>query len=211
MLMPGTAPFVSIIIPCRNEEKFISETLRNIIHQDYGKDKMEVIVVDGNSTDFSKEIALQLSSKYSFISVLNNPAKIVPHALNLAIRESRGEVIVRMDAHSIYPDNYISSLINTLMELDTDNVGGVWITEPGNSSIMAKAIAMATAHPFCIGNATYRLGAEKPIQVDTVPFGCYRKKIFEKIGRFDEDLTRNQDDEFNGRLIFFGGFFFFFL
>jgi glycosyltransferase involved in cell wall biosynthesis len=205
MVMSRTFPFVSVIIPCRNEEKFIGETLRNIIDQDYGKGEMEVFVVDGDSTDRTKEIAKQVSAKYSFIKVLTNAAKIVPNALNLAIRESKGEVIVRMDAHSVYPDNYISSLVNNLYELNADNVGGVWITEPGNTSVIAKAIAMATAHPFGIGNAQYRLGGAKPMQVDTVPFGCYRKEVFEKIGFFDEELVRNQDDEFNGRLIKNGG------
>jgi glycosyltransferase involved in cell wall biosynthesis len=198
-------PFVSVIIPCRNEEDFIETVLQNVIAQDYPYDKLEVFVVDGASTDKTKDIAYDLAVKYPFIHVLDNPEKIVPYALNLGIRESRGEVIVRMDAHSEYPADYISSLVKNLFELNADNVGGVWITQPADSSLMAQAIAAATSHLFGIGNALYRLGASAPKQVDTVPFGCYRREVFDKIGLFDEQLIRNQDDEFNGRLIKKGG------
>jgi len=198
-------PFVSIIIPCRNEENFIGATLENIIGQDYPKDKLEVFVIDGESTDGTNAITLQVATVNPFIHVLNNPEKVVPPALNMAIRRSKGDVIIRMDAHSIYPKDYISSLVKNLVELKADNVGGVWITEKGAGTLIADAIAVATSHPFGIGNAQYRLGGKNPMQVDTVPFGCYRKEVFEKIGLFDEDLIRNQDDEFNGRLIKSGG------
>jgi glycosyltransferase involved in cell wall biosynthesis len=197
--------FVSVIIPCRNEESYIEAVLKNVIAQDYPHDKLEVFVVDGASTDESKDIASAIAVKYPFIQVLDNPEKIVPYALNLGIRQSRGEVIVRMDAHSEYPADYISSLIKNLFELNADNVGGVWITQSADFSLMARAIAAATSHPFGIGNALYRLGATAPREVDTVPFGCYRREVFDKIGFFDEQLIRNQDDEFNGRLIKNGG------
>jgi glycosyltransferase involved in cell wall biosynthesis len=198
-------PFVSIIIPCRNEEKFILKTLENIIEQDYPKNKTEIFVVDGLSTDRTRQIANDFINKNENIIILDNPEKIVPSALNKAIHESKGEIIIRMDAHSIYPVDYVSILVKSLIELEADNVGGVWVTEPGSTSLVSKAIAIATSHPFGIGNAHYRLGAKEPMQVDTVPFGCYRKEVFERIGLFDEDLIRNQDDEFNARLIKNGG------
>jgi len=110
-----------------------------------------------------------------------------------------------MDAHSIYPIDYISKLVEGLQKFNCDNVGGVWITEPANNSAKATAIANATSHPFGIGNAYYRLNIKTPKEVDTVPFGCYKRTIFEKIGYFDEELMRNQDDEFNARLIKNGG------
>ncbi len=192
---------VTIVIPCRNEKKFISKVLDNVLEQDYPSDKLEVIVVDGDSDDGTAGIIKNYSEKYSQIKYLNNPQKIVPFALNKAIKKATGDIIVRMDAHSEYPLNYISKLAEGLENYDCENIGGVWITEPTNSSIKAKAIAVATSHPFGIGNAHYRLGVEKPRQVDTVPFGCYRKEVFDMIGLFDEELARNQDDEFNARLI----------
>lgn len=198
-------PLVSIIIPCRNEEKFIKTVLNNIIDQDYRRDSIEVFVVDGLSDDNTRSIIKEMINQFPLIHFISNENKTVPYALNLAIQKAKGEVIIRMDAHCIYPNNYVSALVEKLFELNADNVGGVWITEPGNNSSQAIAIAKATSNRLGIGNAGYRLGAAKPVQTDTVPFGCYRKDVFEKIGLFDIQLTRNQDDEFNGRLIKNGG------
>jgi glycosyltransferase involved in cell wall biosynthesis len=196
---------VSIIIPCRNEEAFIGKVLENIINQDYPSHLTEVFVVDGKSNDRSAEIIKNYSEKYSFIRYLENPEKVVPFALNKAIKESSGEIIIRMDAHAVYPNDYVSRLVDGLVDYNCENVGGVWITKPGNASVKAKAIALATSHPFGIGNAYYRLSNQKPKEVDTVPFGCYYRNVFDKIGYFDEELIRNQDDEFNARLIKNGG------
>lgn len=193
-------PFVSIIIPCRNEAGYIRQVLENIVSQDYPEDRIEVIIADGMSDDGTRGILDEFCAQYSFIRYIDNPAKVVPHGLNAAIRVSAGEVIIRMDAHAVYPLNYITVLVDGLNRYNADNTGGSWITEPGNSSRMAKAIAQATSHLFGIGNARYRLGASRPVEVDTVPFGCYRRSVFDKIGFFDEDLIRNQDDEFNARL-----------
>jgi glycosyltransferase involved in cell wall biosynthesis len=203
--MSGLQPFVTIIIPCRNEERYIRKVLENISVQDYPDHLTEVIVMDGMSTDLTANIVSEFAKLHPYISILENPFRVVPHALNLAIRNARGEIIVRMDAHAEYPENYISSLVKYLNHLNADNVGGVWITMPGDATLMAKAIAYATSHPFGIGNALYKLGGDKPIETDTVPFGCYRREIFNKIGLFDEDLIRNQDDEFNARLKKKGG------
>ncbi len=196
---------VSVIIPCRNEEKFIAQVLSNVIDQDYPSELLEVWVVDGESTDKTVSIVQGYCAKHSNMHLLNNPQRFVPYALNLAIHSSSGEVILRMDAHSIYPTDYISRLVEALEEFGADNTGGMWITEPGNSGKEAAAIAVATSHAFGIGNARYRLGASEPVSVDTVPYGCYRRSVFDRIGYFDEQLLRNQDDEFNGRLIANGG------
>lgn len=196
---------ISLIIPCRNEEAYIGKVLENIISQDYPVELMEVLVVDGMSSDKTADIIRSYSEQFSFIHYLENPEKVVPYALNKAIRQSKGEVIIRMDAHAVYPNDYVTRLIHGLSEYKCDNVGGVWITKPANSSLKAKAIALGTSHIFGIGNAYYRLNISKPKQVDTVPFGCYNRDIFENIGYFDEDLIRNQDDEFNARLMKKGG------
>lgn len=196
---------VSIIIPCRNEEAFIGKVLENIREQDYDLNKLELLVVDGRSDDTTAAIVRKYASKHSFVRLLDNPFGVVPQAMNIGIREARGEVIVRMDAHSIYPVNYVSRLVSELKRLDADNVGGVWDTRPGNDTLMARAIAKATSSPFGIGNAQYRLEQNEVKQVDTVPYGCYRASVFEQIGLYDEELVRNQDDELNARLINNGG------
>lgn len=196
---------VSVIIPTRNEERFIEDLLNDILKQDYPTKLMEVIFVDGLSSDNTKSILSKYSNLYSYFKVYDNFSKVVPHALNIAIKESKNEIIIRMDAHSRYPSNYISQLVLNLNSLKADNVGGVWITLPSNDSLQALAISEATSCVFGIGNANYRLVNEEIRRVDTVPFGCYKRDIFEKIGLFDEELIRNQDDEFNARLIKSGG------
>lgn len=196
---------VSVVVPCRNEEKFIGQVLENILKQDYPVELLEVFVVDGDSDDNTPGIIRSYTENHKHIHLLNNPAKVVPYALNQAIRKATGSIILRMDAHSVYPPGYISSLVKGLTTFACDNAGGVWITEPANDSLKARAIAFATSHPFGIGDAQYRLPVKSPKKVDTVPYGCYRKEVFERIGLFDEELVRNQDDEFNARLIKNGG------
>lgn len=197
--------FVSVIIPCRNEVNFIEAVLKSIFAQDYPQESLEVIVADGMSDDGTREELRELSSSYPNLKVIDNPNRVTPDALNLAIVASKGEVIVRLDAHSNYPSNYISRLVTELFRLDAENVGGVWITTPANSGTVATAIALATSHPLGIGNSSYRLDIPVIKEVDTVPFGCFKRSIFDQIGLFDADLIRNQDDEFNGRIIKNGG------
>ena len=192
--------FISIIIPCRNEEKFIGKCLDSIIAQDYPKNSIEILILDGRSTDRTREILKKYTQKYSFIKVLDNPKKIQTTALNIGIKKARGEIIIRMDAHNIYEKSYMSKCVTYLRKYDVDNVGGICVTLPANNTIIAKSIALALSHPFGVGNVYFRIGSKNPRFVDTVPFGCYKKEIFEKIGLFDENLVRNQDIEFNLRL-----------
>lgn len=196
---------VSVIIPCRNEQSFIKVVLDNIIEQTYPREMIEVIVADGMSDDKTREIVEEFCNEFNFIKLIDNPRKIVPFALNAAIKISNGDIIIRMDSHCIYPADYISELVKALHEFNADNVGGVWQNLTSVDTKVAKAIALATASPFGIGNASYRLGTSHPVEVDTVPFGCYKRNIFEKIGYFDEELTRNQDDELNFRIRKSGG------
>ena len=197
---------VSIIIPCRNEEKFIVNTLDSIINGSYLLENMEILIVDGMSNDKTREIVKEYEKKYSQIKLVDNPEKTVPYAMNYGIQQAKGDIIIRLDAHSIYPKDYVEKLVYWIEKLNADNVGGVWDTTPANDSLEAKAIALATSHPFGIGDAQYRISNKtKPYEVDTVPFGCYKKEVFEKIGLYDTDLTRNQDDELNARLIQNGG------
>jgi len=199
---------VSIIIPARNEAAYIANALDSILANDYPTDNLEIIVADGMSTDGTKSITDSYVLAYPNIKRIDNPDIVVPHGLNAAIKVAKGNVIIRMDAHSIYPANYISSLTTALIELNADNVGGVWITKPANDTCRAKAVAIASSSKFGVGNAQYRINTcqtHTPIETDTVPFGCYNADVFKKIGFFDEDLIRNQDDEFNARLKQSGG------
>jgi len=139
------------------------------------------------------------------VRLFTNPRRIVASALNLGIRSAKGEIIVRMDAHNEYPPEYLPTLVDWLLRTDADNVGAACVTLPHDESATARAIAVALAHPFGVGNAHFRLGVSEPRAVDTVPFGCFRRELFDRIGGFDEELVRNQDDEFNYRILRSGG------
>jgi glycosyltransferase involved in cell wall biosynthesis len=199
-------PFVSVIIPCRNEEKYIGRCLETILKQDYPKEKMEVLVIDGASEDKTKEIVEKFkiqNSKFN-IQLIDNPKKFTPFGLNLGIKNSRGEIIIRMDAHAGYEKDYVSKCVKYLKEYNADNIGGVIKTLPAKNTIFAKAIALSLSHRF--GAASdFRVGVDKPKEVDTVFGGCYKKEVFEKIGFFNENLIRSQDLEFNLRLKKAGG------
>lgn len=197
--------FVSIVCPIYNEEKFIGKCIESILEQDYPRDRFEVFFVDGMSKDNTRKIVSEYASQYDFIHLLDNPDKIVPPALNKGILRAKGEVIIRIDGHCIYPKNYVSILVHYLFQLKADNVGAVWNTLPAKDTSICKAIAIGASHRFGIGNSLHKVGAKEIVETDTVPFGCFRRGIFEKIGMFDEDLIRNQDDEFNARIIKNGG------
>ena len=196
---------LSVICPIYNEEKHIAACLDSILRQDFPKEDLEVLLVDGMSTDRTREIVQQYTAQYPFIFLLDNPKRIVPTGLNIGIRVAQGEVIIRLDAHAIYPDNYFSVLVDKLYALNADNVGGLCRTLPAKDTPVCEAIAAALSSPFGMGDSHFRIGTNKEMQVDTVPFGCFRREVFDKIGYFDEDLVRNQDDEFNGRIIKYGG------
>jgi len=196
---------VSIVIPCRNEEKYINQCIDSLLNNSYPKDLIEIIIIDGMSEDNTREIIKRYIEKHSFIKLTNNLKKIVPTALNIGIKKARGDIIIRIDVHSTYPSNYIENLVLWSRKTKADNVGGIWITKAGAETSIAKAIALALSHPFGVGNPYFRIGTKESKYVDTVPFGCYRKEIFKKIGLFNEKLIRNQDLEFNLRLKKMGG------
>ena len=195
---------VTVVIPCFNEVDYIYNCVQSLIANN-NKIQFDVLVVDGRSTDGTVEILKKLSRKFPNVEWLTNEKRTVPYALNMAIKNSSSEFIVRVDAHCTYPNEYISILVSSLQENNVDNVGGVWVSLPSAKSNEAVVVARITSDKYCVGNAEYRIGVKSPTLTDTVPFGCYRKSLFERIGYFDEEMTRNQDDELNSRIIKHGG------
>ncbi|UVT16976.1 MAG: glycosyltransferase family 2 protein [Nitrospira sp.] len=203
--MSVPSPYVSIIMPCRNEVKDIRSCLESVVESDYPKDRLELLVVDGQSDDGTRDIIDNFSKQYPWIRLLDNDRRITPAALNIGICAARGRIVMRMDGHTVYPSDYVSKLIDWSERTEADNVGGICITRPANDTPKAHAIAVGLSHPWGVGNSHFRIGVTAPKWVDHVPFGCYRREVFDKIGLFDERLIRNQDDELNHRLIRHGG------
>lgn len=201
----ASRPFVSVAIPCRNEEGYIAACLDSILASDYPRERLEILVADGRSDDGTRKILAEYAATHAGVITIDNPRRTTPAALNAAIRAASGSVVIRMDAHVLYPPDYIRRLVEALEETGADNVGGVLQTVPADDSPAGRAIALGLAHPFGVGNSHFRTGTRDRREVDTVPFGCYRREIFDQIGLFDEELIRNQDDEFNFRLIQRGG------
>jgi glycosyltransferase involved in cell wall biosynthesis len=200
------SPLVSVIIACLDEEEFIGECLESVLSNDYPRERLEVLVVDGMSKDRTREIVSDYAKHNPLISLIENPKVTTPCALNIGISNAKGEIIVRLDSHASYPTDYISKCIEYLTSNDVQNVGGVLVTKPRDDTRMAKSIAFVFAHPFGSGNAYYKAAhPNQPQLVDTVPFGCFRKEVFQEVGLFDEHLTRSQDIEFNRRLRKAGG------
>ena len=197
---------LSVIVPIYQEEKYISKCIDSLLSQDYPKDDLEIILVDGMSKDRTREIVATYTAKYPFIRMIDNPERIAPCAMNRGIKEAKGDVIIRLDAHVYYPKNYFSLLVEKLNELPgAENVGALCNTLPVNDSITAQSIAAVLSSSFGMGNSHFRVGADKEMEVDTVPFGCFHRSIFDKVGLYDEELVRNQDDELNARIIKAGG------
>ncbi|MBI5946274.1 MAG: glycosyltransferase family 2 protein [Chloroflexi bacterium] len=199
-------PFVSIIVPCYNEETTIRHLLDSVFAQTYPRAQMELIISDGMSTDRTRDVIADFQKEHTDLNVrvVNNSARTIPSGLNQAIRESRGEIIVRLDAHSMPIPEYVERCVSAHESNRGDNVGGVWEIRAGAETWAAESISFAAAHPLGVGDAMYRLNA-KAGAVDTVPFGSFRRTLIERIGAFDESLLVNEDYEFNTRVRESGG------
>lgn len=199
-------PKVSVIVPCYNEQDTIRLLLDALRGQTFPPADMEVVIADGMSTDGTRDEIAKFQADFPDLSVrvVDNPLRTIPSGLNRAIEASRGEIIVRSDAHSKpYPD-YIANSVKALEEGRGDNVGGVWEIQSGADTWIAKSIAVAAAHPLGVGDALYR-HAQHAAEVDTVPFGSFQRELVKRVGRFDESLLTNEDYEFNARIRKVGG------
>ena len=195
---------ISIIIPILNEEKYIAKCLNSIVDSDFDKNDMEVLLIDGGSEDETIEIIKGYQKKYPFFKFLHNPKKIAPIAMNIGINNAKGNFIFIISAHASYPKNYFSELAKYCEKLNADCVGPLLITEVKNKTPTSNAIKNVLSDKLGVGSA-FRSGVSEIKEVDTVPFGCYKKEVFEKIGLYDERLVRNQDIELNKRLKKAGG------
>lgn len=203
-------PFISILIPCRNEARFLGRCLDSILANDYPRDRMEVLVIDGASTDGTRELIARLQAaayreKDTRVRWIENPQLITPCALNRGIDAARGEIIARVDAHAAVAPDYFRRCVERLLSSGADNVGGVMRTLPQDPGLFAGPIVAALRHRFGVGNSYFRLGSDQPRWVDTVFGGCWRRDVFERVGRFHPALRRSQDMEFSLRLKASGG------
>ena len=196
---------LSVVCPIYNEEKYIVKCINSLLEQDYLKDDLEIIFVDGMSKDNTRRIVNEFSEKYDFIKLLDNPNKIVPQAMNIGIKAAKGDIIMRLDAHATYENNYFTILVNSLRSLKADNVGTVCKTDVLNKTPKTLAIREVLSNKFGVGNSTFRTGITEAQEVDTVPFGCWRREVFDKYGLYDVRLVRNQDIELNKRIKRGGG------
>lgn len=192
---------VAVVIPCRNEAGHIRRVIDSILASAHPRDRMEVVFVDGMSTDGTKEILQDAAREHPFIRVLDNPAMIAPTALNLGIKATRAQIIVRIDAHAEYPRDYIPRCVALLRSAPTNgNAGGAaWPVANGDSP-WARSVAYVTSHRLGVGDSAFRTSV-RPGPVDTVPCGTFHRRVLETVGLFDERLTRNQDNELNARII----------
>ena len=197
------APFVTIIMPIRNESHFIAQSLGAVLAQDYPTDRMEVLVADGMSDDGTRDKVAELGAQsYVPVRIVDNPGRIVPTGFNAALGQARGDVIVRVDGHTVIEPDYVRQCVNALERSGADNVGGRMTAVSTNP--LGETIAMATSSPFGVGGARFHY-SDREEWVDTVYMGAWRRPVFERIGSFDEEFVRNQDDEFNYRLLEQGG------
>lgn len=203
--MNVSSPRVTIIMPIRNEGGFIGRSLGAVLAQDYPAERMEVLVVDGLSDDATRDLIAHTIVAHpgaAPVTVLDNPGRIVPTGMNIGLRRARGDVIVRVDGHCEIAPDYVRRCVEALQETGADNVGG--LQRAVGETPVGEAIALANSSPFGVGGARFHYASE-PGWADTVYLGAYRREVFDRVGGFDEELVRNQDDELNFRLIQAGG------
>jgi succinoglycan biosynthesis protein ExoA len=199
----ASLPFVSVIVPMRNEEGYIGRCLRSLAAQDYPRDRFEVLVVDGDSTDGSRGVAEQVARETGLpLRLISNPRRSTPCGLNVGIDQARGELIARVDGHAEVGLRFLSESVSALLESGADVVGGP-IRSVGDD-LVGGAIALAMSSPFGVGNAAFRYSQAEQY-TDTVAFPIYRRSVFERAGPFAEDMEWGEDDELHYRLADAGG------
>jgi glycosyltransferase involved in cell wall biosynthesis len=197
-------PLVSLIMPVRNEARFIERSLNAVLRQNYPADKLEIIIADGQSDDATLEIIEKLQQKTTTpILVVDNPKRIAPTGLNLAIARAKGQVIIRVDGHCEIEPDYVQNCVDLLLSGKADGVGGP--IETIGEGFTSAAVAMAMSSAFGVGGSAFRTVDGREMYTDTVAFPGYTRAVIAKAGAFNEELVRNQDDEYNYRIRKLGG------
>ena len=162
-VMGDTEPFVTLIIPCRNEAAFIQGCLDSVVRNDYPQQLMEIFVLDGMSQDGTRELIQSFIKQYKNMTLLDNAALTIPSAMNIGIRKAQGSVIMKIDGHAVYPSDYIRKCVDGLRQYDAENVGGVITAVPRDNTILGRSIVLSLSNIFGIGNSTFRLGCSHPV------------------------------------------------
>jgi len=195
-------PFVTVIMPVRNEADFIHRSLGAVLAQDYPRERMEIIIADGQSTDNTREIIESFRPRCPGLRIVDNPGKIAPTGLNAAMAQAGGEIIVRVDGHCEIEPDYVRRSVEHLQNDGVDAVGGP--LETIGETPLAGVVALAMSSKFGVGGSAFRTVSDKTMLTDTVAFPAYTRSVIERAGDYDEELVRNQDDEYNYRLRKFG-------
>jgi glycosyltransferase involved in cell wall biosynthesis len=196
---------VSIVIPCRNEEQYIAACVESVLAFDRPDDlDIEVLVIDGRSTDRTVAIVRSIAASAGVIRIIDNPNVSPPAAMNIGVRHARGRWVMRLDAHTEYPRDYLRACHEVALRTGADNVGGIVVTRPGASTYSAHLVQALTTHRFGVGDSAFRTGGLEG-EVDTVPFGYFRRDVFDRVGVYDERLIRASDYELNRRIRAQGG------
>ena len=191
-------PSVTVVMPVRNEATFIAQSLGRVLAQDYPQDRMEVVVADGMSSDATWTIAQAMRALHPNLRLIENHGRIVSTGLNAAIAEAHGDIIVRVDGHCEISPDYVRRCVEHLRNDDVGGVGG--FMETVGDTPISQTIAAGMSSRFGVGDTAFRTVRGKTILADTVPFPAYWRTVIEQAGPFDEELVRNQDDEYNYRL-----------
>jgi succinoglycan biosynthesis protein ExoA len=195
-------PLVTVAMPCLDEERFIEPCVRSVLAQDYPRERVEILVADGGSTDATPRILARLAAEDGRIRVIDNPERIQAAGMNAMVRAARGEVIVRMDVHCEYASDYVSRCVEALERTGADNVGGAQRTRA--TTRFQRALAAALSSPLGVGGAKYRAPDNEGF-VDTVFLGAFRRRVFERVGMYDRHAVTNEDAELNQRIALAGG------
>lgn len=195
--MQDFTPLISVIVPIRNEEHYIQKCLNSILNQTLGSEHYEILVVDGMSRDQSRQLVTNLAQAHRQICLLDNPHQTAPYAMNIGLRHAKGQYIVRVDGHCEIESDYLQQCLSVLQETAAGCVGGS--LKNVGTNYWSRAIALGMSSPFGVGNALFRYSSQA-IEVDTLAFGMYLREVVECVGSFNEELTRNQDDEYNYRV-----------
>jgi succinoglycan biosynthesis protein ExoA len=195
-------PLVSIVIPCLNEENYITQLLDSLAAQDYGPSGIEVIVSDGGSTDRTRDLVRSYESPFHRLELVDNPRRITVAGLNEGMAAATGDCWIIIGAHSTVRDDFVRASVEGLKRTGAACVGGA--IETIGEGETGRAIAAAMSSPFGVGNARFRYSDEEG-EVDTVPFGCYHRRVWEVVGQFDETVDGADEDSYNARLIEAGG------